>query len=248
MSYGKRAYGAISAGGSSGYNKASRMVGGRLLSYRPSAPVMGSSRWNASMSAKGLNRRGVASRETGFVDVAPAVYALNTTGSIALLNIVPQGTSVSQRVGKKIALKSLQCRGIMANLFSATGNDVAFLIVYDKRPTGSLPAITDILVTSTAASFNNDANSGRFEILKRVDDELIGNFSAGTNLTADSYKSADFWLDLKGRPTVYKAAGTGAIGDIEQGALYLITVGNNVVAGNVAAELQVGFRMRFLDM
>ena len=31
-------------------------------------------------------------------------------------------------------------------------------------------------------------------------------------------KSCDWWLDLKSTPVVYKAAGTGAIGDIEEGA------------------------------
>ena len=49
-----------------------------------------------------------------------------------------------------------------------------------------------------------------------------------------------------GGTTVYKAAGTGAIGDIEEGALYLATIGVSA-PGTAAASLQGGFRLRFLD-
>lgn len=197
-------------------------------------------------SYKGLNRRGVSSQETGFVDLAAASYAFDTTGSVTLIATVAQGASVSQRVGKKIMLKSLQFRGYAANNSTASFNDCAMLIVYDKRPTGSVPAVTDILVSANAQSFNNDANSGRFQILKRQDFELVMPAAATTG-TENSAVSADFYLNLKGKPCVFKAAGTGAIGDIEEGALYLVTVGI-VAAGTAAAALQGGFRTRFIDV
>ena len=60
-------------------------------------------------------------------------------------------------------------------------------------------------------------------------------------------KSCDWWLDLKSKPVVYKAAGTGAIGDIEEGALYLVTIGQ-VAAGTAAAAARLAFRLRFLDV
>jgi len=228
-----------------GYNKATRMVGGRVLTYRPSAPIRGSSRWLSAQ--RGLNRRGVASPETGFIDVGATTYPLDTTGSVTLLNTVAQGASVNQRVGKKIALKSLQFRGNIQNGTTATVNDIAFMIVYDKRPTGTLPAVTDILAAATAFAMNNDANSGRFSILKRWDDVLLGNATAVANYTDEMYKSCDWYLDLKGLPTIFKAAGTGAIGDQEQGSLLLLTIGITA-AGTAAASLQGGFRLRFVDV
>lgn len=199
---------------------------------------------------RGLNRRGVASKETGFVDTALASYNMDTTGSIALIPTIAQGASVNQRIGKKIVLKSLQARGQVFNGATGSINDVAFLIVYDKRPTGALPAITDILVTATAAAMNNDANSGRFQILKRCDFLLVGNITgtpATQSLTETSALSADFFLDLKMKPEVFKAAGTGAIGDIEEGALYIVTVGS-IAAGTAAATLSMAFRTRFVDV
>jgi len=181
--------------------------------------------------AKQLNRRGVASKETGFVDTASAAYPFSTTGSITHLSVIPQGASVNQRVGKKVLLKSLQCRGQVTNGATATTNDIAYLVVYDKRPTGSLPLITDILNTADSTSMNNDANSGRFQILKRGDFYLAGN---ATSITDTTGMSADFYLDIKSKPWVAKAAGTGSIGDIEEGALYFVTVGNQS-AGTGAA-------------
>lgn len=195
-----------------------------------------------------LQRAPGVPRESGFVDLANASYNLDNAGgatSVTLIATVAQGASVNQRVGKKIMWKSLQCRGTMNNRTTSVANDVAVMIVYDKRPTGALPAVTDILNTATAASFNNDANSGRFRILKRIDEVLIGNTTTPT--TGQEEKDVSFFLDLKGMPSVFKAAGTGAIGDIEEGALYLVCVGDNA-AGTAAAYLTAGFRTRFIDV
>lgn len=194
-----------------------------------------------------LQRAPGLSRELGYVDLALAGYNFDTTGSILLLNTVAQGASVNQRVGKKIRMKGLQCRGIHQNNTTATINDCAVLVVYDKRPTGALPTATDVLVSASSFAFNNDANAGRFSIIKRHDFVLNGNSSAAANHLDTMSLGADFYLDLKGLETVYKAAATGAIGDIEQGALYLITVGNNP-AGTGAATGFMGFRLRFLDV
>lgn len=212
----------------------------RSIPYPPSPMAVVS-----DSNSRGLNRRGVASRETGFVDVALTGYAFDTTGSIALLNTVAQGASVSQRVGKKIILKSLQCHGTANSGATTTIADITYIIVYDKRPTGALPAITDILNTANSNSFNNDVNSGRFKILKRVDDCMTGNNV--TPATGNEARDTSFYLKLRGLPTVYKALGTGVIGDIEEGALYLVTVGS-VVAGPTAAGLTAGFRLRFIDV
>lgn len=204
-----------------------------------------SAAWRASPQFTALNRRAVASKETGFVDLAVSSYNFDTTGSIVLIATVPQGASVNQRVGKKIMWKSIQMRGRYTQNSAGLANDCTVLIVYDKRPTGTLPAITDILVTASSSSFNNDANSGRFKILKREDFQLVGNLAA-QNMTEITMRSADCFLKVP-LPAEFMAAGTGAIGDISLGALYLVTVGNNT-AGTSAAAAQVAFRTRFIDV
>lgn len=207
--------------------------------------LMAKKRRNIRRSYRGLNRRGVASRETGFVDNALAAFECSTTGTIALVNTVPQGASVNQRVGKKIILKSMQFRGQWIAGQTTVTADAAVILVYDKRPTGALPAITDILVTVNSQSFNNDANSGRFQIIKRWDSNFVGPSVAPTNETA--VQSADYFVKLRNLPVVYKAAGTGAIGDIEQGALYLVSVGDKAT-GTLAPIWSTAQRLRFLDI
>lgn len=194
---------------------------------------------------RGLNRRGVASAETGYVDTAIATYNCDTTGSIALIPTIAQGASVNQRVGKKVMLKNLQIRGQVQAGTAGTIADYAVIIVYDRRPTGSLPAVTDILVTANSNSFNNDANSGRFKIIRRWDGVVLSASGAPTN----SLAAVDFsqFIKLKGLPMVFKAAGTGAIGDIEEGALYILTVGSQA-AGTAAASAPLAFRTRFVDV
>lgn len=236
----------------SGKRKYQGSKGGTAKMYSTSKGVVvrtSKKQGTSSGYVAGLQR--AYAKEKGYVDVISADYGLNTTGSVTLLNTVAQGAAVTQRVGKKIVMKGLQCRGMLANDSTAVVNDVAYMIVYDKRPTGALPTITDILVSNDPRSMNNDANAGRFRILKRVDDVLIGNQSltgaVANALTEVTAKSCDWWLDMKSLPVTYKAAGTGAIGDIEEGALYLVTIGNNA-AGNADANMIAGFRLRFLDI
>lgn len=198
----------------------------------------------ASAGAAPQRRMGAMNKEIGYVDIASANYALDTTGSVTLLNAVAQGASINQRVGKRWRMTSLQFRGYVNANATATINDVSFMIVYDKRPTGSLPAITDILNAASATAQNKDDNvPSRFLILKRVHTQLIGNST--TPATGLEIQDMDFYMPVR-LPVVNKAVGTGAIGDIEEGALYLVTVGVNA-AGAFAATMTGTFRLRFID-
>ena len=136
-----------------------------------------------------------------------------------------------------------EIRGTVQANATTVSNNSAWLIVYDRRPTGSLPAITDVLSSATAISFTNDANSGRFQILKRWNDTILGN-GHGRSADGQVKRRRRRVPPLRSLPCAYKAAGTGAIGDIEQGALYLITVGDNA-AGNTDSDAILAFRTRF---
>lgn len=210
-----------------------------------SRPPMVRSGYYYGASVRGRRQMRAGVRESGYVDLASAAYECSTTGSITLLATIAQGASINERIGKKATYRSLQFRGSLNNKVSATFNDCAFLIVYDKRPQASLPGITDILESISSRAMNNTQNEGRFRILKRVDEVLLGN--VGTPATGREAVNADFFMNLKNLPVVFNAAGTGAIGDIDQGALYLVTLGNNVT-GDTSGQLQGSFRTRFDDV
>jgi len=196
------------------------------------------------VKSRPLQRNGNLKQETNYVDLVVATYAMDTTGSITLIATVAQGASVSQRIGKKIRWESIQCRGLATSNATTAIADGAWLLVYDKRPTGSLPAITDILITANSNALNNDNNSGRFQILRRLNYVFTGN-STTPATGKEAYDVSEF-VNVK-RPCIFKSAATGAIGDIEEGALYLVTVGNQA-AGAAACKVDVAFRVRYRDM
>ncbi len=229
----KRKRSGPSSSSSSGSGVPVRLIGPRMRSG------------NFRSGGRGARDIGFRSgNETGYVDLAAATHVMDTTGDIDLMATVGQGVTVNTRVGKKIIWKSVQCHGVIVNNATATDNAVSLLVVYDKRPTDALPTITQILDTANALSFNKDENSSRFQVLKRIDEELTG--SAANQIT-DFAKRIDFFLNLRGLPCEFMAAGTGAIGDISTGALYLITVGTSA-AGTTAAIFNGGFRIRFQDV
>lgn len=224
--------------------KRQKLGGGRSYGTRGGGSRFASRKARRPFRAPRKFRRKEA-HETGYKDLAYATYALDTTGSITLLNTVAQGASVNERVGKKYMIKSVQFRGQALSNATTTTTEGAALLVYDKRPTGSLPAITDILDTATSKSFPKDDNTDRFLTLRRWDWSLCGNTATAGQQTSASSIQFEEYVKV-GKKCVCKAAGTGAIGDIAEGALYLVTVGA-AAAGTTAGALGCGVRVRFVD-
>jgi len=167
----------------------------------------------------------------------------NTTGNIQLVATIPLGASVQERNGKVAQYKSFQVKGIMRNGTSADYNKCTWMLVYDRQPDGTLPAITDVLNTVHSYAFLNDVNSARFKVLVREDEVLVGdgvNFSTSKScINVDVYTKCNL-------PIKFKAVGDGTIADLAIGAVYLITVGDNA-AGTAAAEFIGRVRTRFVD-
>jgi len=185
-------------------------------------------------------------RNAHYVDLGNANYSCDSTGgTITLIATCGQGAAQTQRVGKKGLWKSIQLHGSVYNNASAVYNDVAILIVYDREPLGILPGITDILTAVDSRAFNNDSNSERFKIIRRYDIALTG--SAANQVGARSHVDMDHYIDMRNLPVTWGNLGSGALGDIKQGALYLVTVGNNAV-GATAATATLAFRTRFIDL
>lgn len=236
-----RARSAASAFGAPTFQR--RNPGGRFTGGRRSTAM---ARLRAAPRARAPQPKAIRS-ENGFVDLASAAKAMNTTGSITLLATVAQGASVNQRIGRKVLLQSVHLRG-QAQADSATlVANGAMLVVYDKRPQDSLPAITDILDTANSHSFRNHDNTGRFQVIRRKNWSFVGNSATAAQNTPKSAYVLDEFVKLGNRPFNFGSAGTGAIGDITTGALYLVTVGN-VASGTGDAILTVGARTTYKDI
>ncbi len=189
-------------------------------------------------------------QEKKFFDLASANYALNTTGSITHIDVVPQGNTVQSRIGRKYRLTGLQIRGNAQSEATTTVTTGAMYIIWDRRPCGALAAITDFLETAHGVSFTNRDNSSRFKILKKMRWSFAGESDTTTGANPGRMYDVDEYIDLKRHGLVAEATTTdttGAIGTRESGAILAVTVGITA-AGTAAANITCTYRTSFTEV
>lgn len=144
----------------------------------------------------------------------------SSTGDIQLVNGIAQGDTESTRDGRYILPQKL-----LFNLwlsYNAGTSDINFrvLCVVDTMPTGSTPAITDVLETAEAASHYNLDNASRFRICF---DKLyfLPREDTSTLRTRVYHESCD----VSKCGTVAYSDNGGTVSSIVKNACYLIYVG-----------------------
>jgi len=177
--------------------------------------------------------------EKNYFDVNTTVAA-NTTGSITLLNGVSQGTSGVQRIGLRYNLDSIQWSLFVTALTTSTTQYVRMYLVWDKNPNGATPTVSAI-IEPPGYQYINLVNRDRFTILRSYETTINGNNASIIN--DSSSKSFTGYKKLNVQ-TLCNSGTTGVIGDIQQGALWLICL-STAAPGTAAANVEVRTRLRF---
>lgn len=173
-----------------------------------------------------------------------AVAAVPTT--IGQLNLIPQGTSESERVGRACVLKSVQLKGTvyMEAGVSGVAETIAYIyLVQDTQCNGAAAAVTDVFTgTDITQALVNMDNSQRFRILKKIAIPLqsqAGVTAAYNNVTKkfDMYKKVNIPLDFSDT--------NGSISTIRSNNLFLIS--GTSTANYSACTLNAACRVRFSD-
>ena len=140
-------------------------------------------------------------------------------------------------------------------------NTYHIALVYDSRPTSTLPLYTDIFTGYTSAMFPNVSNRLRFRTLWDKRFTLRGssgyiqfingpNLLSGYPLWGDAPCEKSLCGDVGlGLSTTYKpnAVGSG-LGDFDRGTLYLVVASDGIAAaGNQGYQLSFTSRLTFLD-
>jgi len=259
MSNRKRSYPFAGMGGATGASK-QRSVGGRTLTYRPSAPVAYSSRWYNTTAVKAAVRG--ASPLKGVdtdVDISPVLATTNTNAGIFQCNLVQQGSGSWNRVGRKIAMKSLRLKlqirfSAAAPTTTYAGNQIRYIVVYDKQPSGVLPTFNTIFGRTIqdgteSCEFMDPArfdNMDRFTVLL---DRTVCMQPPASATTGGTYAWAvDEYLKLGNRETVFSGQSAPmTIADTSSGALYFIMRADSAnVAGQAFLEASMA-RLRYTD-
>ncbi len=114
--------------------------------------------------------RGNRGPELKFIDTDVDQAAIAVTGTVLnSVNLIAQGTTESQRIGRKCVVRSINWRmNILlpnaANLTS-TNDEVRIILFLDKQTNGAAATVTGILESANYQSFNNLSNKSRFRTL-----------------------------------------------------------------------------------
>lgn len=187
-------------------------------------------------------------------------YGDGASAFIAALNLIPTGSGVSQRVGRKILMKSILLRVYIKNGdwgdASEAVSDMAgyrMVLVYDRQCNGVPPTFDDIFEFTMGTSVFitnplNLANRDRFLVLwdkQFVLDGVVN--SAGTqNINTQKFFKKYKRLNLE---TIFQNdASTAGINDIKTGSMFLIVFSNQRTTTDDGFSLvTMDSRIRYVD-
>lgn len=213
----------------------------RFVGSRAMAPASSRGFYGAQSRLKRM-MQGVMERKV--VDTASAFYACDTTGSVTLVNGMAQGSDFTNRIGRKYTNVAVQLEGFLGQQTSNVGTTKCrIMLIYDAQPNGALPVITDVLTASTSNSFMNLNNRDRFKVLCDENytlsaiDTVTGLAGSPTAQNISIYKKINLETICDGT--------TAAIGDVQTGSIFLLTIGSSAVGS--AFNFVGAVRTRFID-
>jgi hypothetical protein len=187
------------------------------------------------------------SPELKHVSLASANYALDTTGSVTLLNSVAAGTDDTNRIGRHFRMRRIRINGYTVASQSPAGATLSrIMLVYDKQSNGALPTIAQILEASTSVSNLNTDYLDRFVILKDWRQAEAKFDQTATTSVSGSPQNHEFIFDQVASLDVEYSSAAAGIANIVTGSLLLVTVGSNA-AGN-GRSLTAATQVLFDDM
>jgi len=214
----------------------------------------------AVMAAKPLKGMDTA------VDLAitNVIATTNTNGAIAVLNLVRSGNGSWNRLGNKIALKSVHIRMLVTMFMDdvlgvntpITGC-MRMVLVWDKQPSGAAVPTFDTIFGRTAQDGTEDStylaplrydNTGRFRIIR--DWSVLAGDANITSTSDTNQWTHEFneYVPLKGLETIYSGESEPqTIADISTGALYLVFRSNINSTQNKFSTSLSNVRLRFYD-
>ncbi len=192
--------------------------------------------------------------ETKFFDTdLDAIFGtIATTMESANLNIIAQGNTESQRIGRKVILRRVDVKGVLIIPLSADAADtsevVRLLLVCDKQTNGAAFTATDIWDTDSIRSFNNLANSSRFRVLQSKTFDMnctAGSGRGSTDTLAFGENSISFKMGVNlNLPIEFdNSATTGAVTTQRSNSLWLVS---QSITGLVVMSVTTS-RVRFAD-
>lgn len=197
---------------------------------------------------------------TGVIDATYGTMNFDSAGSSGCINRIAAGTDFTQRIGRKIMIKSIYVRGIIQKNPHVASQLCRMILVYDKQFNSDTnpPAITQILLTNdTDGAFSWDQfnlnNRDRFVVLwdKAVATGPSGFYDPTTQANCSSPTSWNGYVAIKkykkvNLETIFSGT-TDDLASIQSGALFLYTIGDNANGATGTDYFKGTVRVRFVD-
>lgn len=192
-------------------------------------------------------------------DIDPATSACTTGGTFNNMCIPQLGSDMTNRIGRKITIKSLYIRGFLELQTASTptspegaeAQQARLIVFWDTQPNGSNPAVTDILKSATSYGQLNLNNRDRFKIIKDktfVFDPFFYNTTATQSVAAWGKTIHQFKIYKNcNLEVIFNANSTGAVGDIASGNLCMLWIGSTSVGTDLNVQSFFTSRVRFVD-
>lgn len=191
----------------------------------------------------------------------PPMPITTATGNIQCVNLVQQGTSIAQRIGNKICMRSLRIRLKITDTGNAAASppyQIRMMLCYDRNPPGTYPATNTILSTvrqdstvqnGTVDASLNPAFYDRFVVLRDWYQTLPADVGTGSELPNDQATwNFDDFVSLKNLETTFSGnASPMTISNVSVGALYLFVLGTALAGVSDGYCLTGTLRLRFRD-
>lgn len=190
-------------------------------------------------------------------DIASTGYQVDSAGGLVTLLCIPQlGTDMTERIGRKILIKSIYIKGRVCTRASLEAANILVApqwaqisIVVDMQPNGLPPAIGDIYTAISSVSHINLNNRDRFKVLK-VKQYALGPYQKDLTATMAIGFASQQTYSVKmykrcNIETIFNATNGGTIADITSGALYMVTQSSS--PNGQEANFTLATRVRFSD-
>lgn len=181
--------------------------------------------------------------ELKFFDTTGTLAPVPAAGAILEDSVhhIVAGTGESQRVGRKVTLKSFHAR-IVSNLIpsgsSSSDDGIRIIVYWDKQCNGATAAVTDILETANYKSFNNLSNKNRFMVLA---DKVVDISATAADSAFFGQRGVTSNMNIKCNLPVEFSSTTGAIAEIRSNNIGLMAITDNGLI-NISYTLRVRYQ------
>lgn len=182
---------------------------------------------------------GASTGEVKWIDTVLTTTDISTTEIISALNLIPNGSDVSERVGREAVMISVQVTGHFFTNGASAGDDVFWAVVYDRQTNGALPTWQDVYTTDAVVpNIRTHYNRKRFKVLG-------SGYIVVPKVGADiRHVPFNFYRKLK-HPVEYSSA-AAIIDNVRSGSLIWMVRGTGA-AGADDTSFSGSARVRFTD-